>query len=307
MPVKIGGKKISGWYLAGGAAGTGIVVYLVRRSGSSSAAGTTASDSSAIDPVTDLPYSEDDQTDPATGMTYLTEAEEYGSVAAAEAAVSGQYQAATGEDLSGLDSGYPTIYPGTATSATPGSYVTNAQWAQAVTQGLVGLGYSSTDVSAALGLYFQGLPLQPGSDGVSYLSIIQAAVAEFGPPPVGNYAIIAPPSSGGPTGTGGTGTGTGTGGGSPPAAKKEPAPTGLRITSKTSTSLAASWKAIPGYSGGYYVWATNGAREIGHSDVSGTSYQLSGLKPGGTYGVHVRASSPSDSPGAGTTITLPKS
>lgn len=207
--MKIGGKQVKGSTVLLVAGGAGLAIFLYKRASSgSSAAGAS---SSAIDPVTGLPYSEDSTVDPATGMTYLAEAQQYGSVAAAEAAVAGQYSATGQAAGAGVTSGFPTIYGG-GSQPSGNSYASNAQWSQAVTAGLVNLGYSATDVAAALGLYFQGMPLTSGADGVSYLSIIQAAVAEFGPPPVGTYPIVAPPTSGGGVG----GTGSPGGGGTPP-------------------------------------------------------------------------------------------
>ena len=215
MPLHIGGKTVSWWWVIGGAAGVGGVIYFIRRSSASSAAASGTS-SSSIDPVTGLPYSMDDQTDPATGLTYLQEAQEYGSVSAAEAAVSSDYYASetSAGDTGTLDAGYPTIYP-SETSSTSGSYSTNAAWSQAVTEGLANLGWSATDVSTALGMYLAGMPLTTLADGASSLAIVQAAVAEFGPPPVGTYSIIAPSSSSGAVGTttgGSSSTGTGSSG-----------------------------------------------------------------------------------------------
>jgi hypothetical protein len=276
--MRIGGKEISNWWLLGGGAGLVLVVYLYKRSASASSSGT----STGTDPVTGLPYSEDNTVDPLTGMTYLAEAQEYGSVSAAEAAVSGS---------SGFDASGESAFSGTAggstgtttTTSTTGSYATNAAWAQAVTAGLTSLGYSSTDIAAALGLYFAGAPLGSGSDGVSYASIVQAAVAEFGPPPVGTYSIIPEPSSGGGgSGDGGT-TGTGTGGGgqngtpsgpvtgSPPVVKV--APTGFRVVSVTGgDNVNLAWNAVKGATG--YV--------IAYGPTSGSQEYKQGVGGGGT-------------------------
>jgi PASTA domain len=192
--MNIAGHKISGWWVVGGIGGAGVgwIVYKRSQASSAAAASTAAGSPGSIDPVTGLPYSQDNQVDPATGLTYLQEAQEYGSVQAAEEAVtSGEaYYGDTGAGDE-LDSGYPTGYYGTEpTTPTPGSYETNAQWAQAVTAGLTDLGYNATDVTAALGLYFQSQPLGVAPDGASYLSIVQAAVAEYGPPPVGTFQIV---------------------------------------------------------------------------------------------------------------------
>jgi hypothetical protein len=208
--VKIAGKKINNWWLVGGGAALVGVVFLYKRSASGSSTG-TGSDPNSTDPLTGLPYSQDNQVDPITGMTYLQEAQQYGSVTAAQQEVTSgsAWYGVTGSGQA--TSGYPTISGVTDTGTTTGnSFSTNAQWAQAATAGLVSLGYSATDVAAALGLFFAQQPLGAGADGVSYASIVQAAEAEYGPPPQGTYAIIAQPSSGG---TGGGSGGGGTGGG----------------------------------------------------------------------------------------------
>jgi hypothetical protein len=192
--VKIAGKKINNWYLIGGGVGVAAVIFLYRRHSGSGAAG--SSPASGTNPLTGLPYAQDNQVDPATGMSYLQEAQQYGSVAAAEqAAGSGQGYLAGGQ-AGGVTSGYPAFGQVTSTG-TPGgtSWSSNAQWAQAVTAGLTNLGYSPTDIAAALGLYFQSQPLGSGADGVSYLSVVQAAIAEFGPPPVGTFPLTGAPSA----------------------------------------------------------------------------------------------------------------
>lgn len=203
MALEIAGKKINGWWIVGGVGGLGIVIYLFRKGSLGSLGGSGSGSSSAIDPVTGLPASMDNQVDPATGLTYLAEAQQFGSVSAAEAGVQGNYQGSGQTAGAGVTSGFPTIY-GSQTSVNGSAYANNSQWSQAVTQGLVSLGYNAQDVASALGLYFQGQPLGIATDGVSYLAIIQAAVAEFGTPPVGTYAILAPPSS--PGGVGPTGS-----------------------------------------------------------------------------------------------------
>jgi hypothetical protein len=188
--MNIGGKKVSGWWVVGGAAGLGAAFLIYRHFGSEKAPAAASSSSPAsIDPVTGMPYSMDDETDPATGLTYLAEAQEYGSVQAAEEEISSgsAYYGQTGTGTVD-DAGYPTIYPATTTAA--GSYSSNAAWAQAVTAGLAAIGYDSGTVSAALGAFFTQMPLSSSQAG-----IIQAAEAEYGPPPQGTYSIIPQPST----------------------------------------------------------------------------------------------------------------
>lgn len=191
--VDIAGRKVNNWYVVGGVVGAGFVIYLWKKNINGAAASSSGT-ASTIDPVTGLPYSQDNQIDPLTGMTYLAEAQEYGSVSAAESAMSsanGLYssQGYAGNGYVGT-AGYPTSNVLGTGSVTSTNYATNAAWAQAVTAGLTALGYSSTDVSTALGLYFQDQPLGTLSDGASAYSIVQAAVAEYGPPPVGSYSIV---------------------------------------------------------------------------------------------------------------------
>jgi Fibronectin type III domain len=286
--MKIAGHQISNWWLIGGGAGLILVVYLYKK-GTSSSSGSSASgtnSSSAIDPVTGLPYSEDNQVDPLTGMTYLAEAQEYGSVQAAEAAVSSGSGYGGTSAYSGT-AGYPTLNAYGNTTVNGTSYATNAAWAQAVTTGLVSLGYSAADVSAALGLFFAGQPLGTAPDGVSYATIVQAAEAEFGLPPQGTYQIIAAPTGSttatgtggttttgtgttgtGSTGTGSTGTGTGTtgtgtGGGtytgqptgpatgtsSTPAKWQYPAPENLTASGAGAGKIYVSWAPVVGPQG----------------------------------------------------------
>ena len=311
----IAGHKINNWWLLGGGAGLVLVIYLYRRG---SAGGGSGANASAIDPITGLPYSQDAQVDPLTGMTYLAEAQQYGSVSAAEAAISSG--SAYGAGFVGSGGGGSSNYSGTAGyptlnvggSAPQGNgFATNSQWSQAVTTGLVGLGYSATDVAAALGLYFQSQPLGIAPDGVSYATIIQAAVAEFGPPPVGTFQIIGAPTSGGTgsgsggggtggTGSGGDGTGSGsggtggdsgggsgggTGGGTttppPSSGRLGHAPTGVHLTIDGKTGVRLQWTAVPGatsYTCLCKQGGANGANVNGPFNVSAPVCNFGNLK-----------------------------
>jgi hypothetical protein len=194
--MKIGKHEVNNWVVIGGGVGVVAVVYFYKKSANSAAANSSTastSTSNAIDPLTGLPYTQDSQIDPLTGMTYLSEAQEYGSVQAAESAVqSGSSYGAYGYGTTGYygTAGYPTTNVNGSPPTTGTSFANNAQWAQAVQSGLAGLGYSSTDVASALGLYLNNMPLGTLADGVSAVSIVQAAVAEYGPPPVGSFTII---------------------------------------------------------------------------------------------------------------------
>lgn len=157
----------------------------------SSGSGTPAADaSSSVNPVTGLPYSQDNVTDPQTGLAYLAEAEQYGSVEAAEADIS-QYGlgSPTGSGTGTWPATYPVASsPSGTQSGSP--YTSNATWAQAVQAGLTDIGWNGTDVAAALGLYLTGQPLT-----ADQARIVNAALAEYGSPPVGTFQVILAPAS----------------------------------------------------------------------------------------------------------------
>jgi hypothetical protein len=279
--IKIGGKKVNPWVIVAGVGGVGIVAYLYlkNRGSASTASGTT-------NPLTGLPTSQDNAVDPVTGMTYAAEAAQYGSVQAAEQAVSGGYGTASGYGNTGYvgSSGYPTINGITGNPTTGGNnFSTNAAWAQAVTAGLTGLGYSATDVAAALGLFFAQQPLGAGSDGVSYVSIVQAAEAEYGPPPQGTYAIISSP----PAGT------------TPPPPPPPPPPPGghpskpgaitnLRAQMTNDTTVSASWNPVTATATSYLFQITP-KDSSPHNIGNRTQYDAGGLKRKTHYTVHVAA------------------
>jgi hypothetical protein len=190
--------------LVGGVAVSGYALYQHHKtSGSWSpfATGTSGSSSTTsttqTDPVTGLPYSQDDAVDPVTGLMYLAEAQQYGSVQAAEADVSQFGQSTTSGSGIGVQ---PATYPvanspsGTQTGS---PYTSNAAWAQAAQAGLTDIGYDGPTVAAALGAYLTQTPLTSAQ-----AVIVNTAIGEFGPPPVGNLQVILQPTSG-PGQTGG--------------------------------------------------------------------------------------------------------
>jgi hypothetical protein len=241
----IAGHKVNRWVVYGtvGVATVGGVLYFRSKSSGTSSASTSAS---ATDPVTGLPYSEDNTVDPLTGLTYLSEAEQYGSVAAAESAVAQGYSAGgyggSGEGYSGEAYGQPTYNtPETGSEA----YATNQEWAAAVQAALPGItGDSQGDVATAVANYLAGLPLS-----TAQASDIQVALAEFGPPPSGSFSIIAASSASGATSTGSaTSPGSGATTTPAPAATGRPitvAPSGFRVVSVTNgDDVNLAWNAL---------------------------------------------------------------
>ncbi len=80
------------------------------------------------------------------------------------------------------------------------------------------------------------------------------------------------------------------------------APTGLSISSVTSSSALLTWSAVAGASS-YSVYL-NGAASPRVSDIVGTSYGLSGLSPGETYSIAITASDSNGESAPSTTVSF---
>lgn len=285
--VTIFGHQFSPAELGGVGVGAAVLTYAVwkqHKTSAAAAAATTATAATAIDPVTGLPYSEDSEIDPLTGQSYLAEAQEYGSVTAAEDSTADE-SAIDYSQADTSDYGPAGETSTTSTGVVAQTYASNAAWAQAVEAGLTDVGYTSTDIAAALGLYLASLPLGTAPDGTSYATIVEAAIAEYNPPPVGTYQIIMAPA------TGSTGSGGG-GGATPPVvvAKPAAAPGGLE-TSQSGATATASWKPVAGatsYNFGISP-APKGGTAGSHNIGERTSYNVAGMVKGTTYKVTVSA------------------
>jgi hypothetical protein len=182
--------------IAGGAGVAGIVlVQHHSKTGSWNPFGAATATASTVpggnDPITGLPYSDDSAVDPATNQQYLAEAEQYGSVAAAEASVGAYGQStATGSGIP-VNPASPASSGSINTPVGTSVYTSNAAWEQAATAGLVSVGYDGPTVAAALGAYTTQTPLSPAQ-----VTIVNTAIGEYGPAPVGNLQIIPQPASG---------------------------------------------------------------------------------------------------------------
>lgn len=185
--VNIAGHKMSrGAAIAVGVGGV-VVVYFAykqhKNAAANAAAASTTGSNSNIDPQTGYAYgSAEDQAalSQMQGAGYGNTG--YGSYGYGSYG-SGSYGSGT------------TYAPNTQGSTT---YADNAAWSQAVEAGLSQIGYSSTDVASAIGRYLARLQVTP-----TQADIINVAVAEYGPPPVGSYSVIL-----GPTNNGGGGGST---------------------------------------------------------------------------------------------------
>lgn len=260
--VKIAGHQFKTWQVGVVGVGGAVVTYLVWRAHASAAAGSATGSANAIDPATGLPVSQDNVPDPLTGEGYLAEAQQYGSVSAAEAAASsgasyntsGYGYGAVGGTSAGVIGDY-----GTTLGVTSGTgYASNADWDQAVTAGLSSIGYSASDVSSAIGRYLGGLSLTADQQ-----NIVSTAIGEYGPPPVGSFSIIAAPAtgtatSGDTTTTTGTGTTTTTG-------------TGTGTGSTSSGSTAGVTATV---SGGHVISHNNNDVEVGWTGHNAVKYKV---------------------------------
>jgi hypothetical protein len=274
--IDVFGKKIS--IVAAGATivGSIVAIYLVWKNHENNAASSSSTNPNAIDPVTGLPYSEDSTIDPLTGMSYLSEAQEYGSVAAAEQAVSAESaETEESEDLADEDDLTGTGTTSTVSAVPSSGYTTNAQWVAAATAGLEDLGYSASDVTAALSAYLASVP-----ETSAQATITDTALAEYGPPPVGSYTVILASStttaSAGSTSTSTTSSTGSTTSSTPTTATSsviDVAPTGFRVVSVTGgDNVNLAWNPVAGATG--YV--------IAYGPTSGSQQYKQGVGGGQT-------------------------
>jgi hypothetical protein len=255
------------------------------------AAGSTAAageNGSAIDPVTGLPYAEDNTVDPETGLTYLAEANEYGSVASAEASVTAYGQSTASGSGIAVNPASPAASGSPNTVVGSSIYTSNAAWSSAVQAGLEdisgGTTYDGTDIGTALGAYLEGQPLT-----AAQAQVVSVAIAEYGNPPVGTFQIILSPATGASTVT------TGSSGSTAAAAAKPPATSPDPVTfSTTANDLNISFPAVGGateygydFSNGHTATTkvTSGTFSIATVGKSGTFKLRAGNAAGwGPYG-----------------------
>lgn len=156
---------------------------------------------------------------------------------------------------------------GDSTSSTPQQITTNAQWSQyARDQLLVTDDYTGTAIGEALGNYLAGRPLSS-----SQQAIVRSAIAYAGYPPVGTHVVI----PGGDTDV-------------------TVAPTGLKVTGATTSTVTLSWVAVSGASS-YDVYRSGASGSPVRA--GGTSATIEGLQSGTSYTFQVAAVSGSGKAG----------
>lgn len=273
------------------AVGGGVAIggYMVVRHHSStgswnpwSTASNTGGDNSgsATNPQTGMPYSQDNQVDPQTGQTYLAESNEYGSVTAAEAALSAFGQStATGSGI-GVNPASPaptgTVNPVQGTT----QYTSNAAWAQAVTAGLTDVGFNGASLAEALGKYLTSSPMSADD-----AKLVNTAIAEYGNPPIGNLQVIIAPTQGSGSGT----------------ASTVPIVTNGHVVSATDAGATIAWD---GSNAVKYVVTLVGPGKNNGKVATLTKPQAvyGGLDADHTYEVHVLPYNNSGTPGKVATI-----
>ena len=268
--IKIGGHSFKKWEVWTVAIGGALVTYYVYRQHQATAA--AAQNSADSNPDSSDSYLS--QTDPLTGDTYGDEIAEYGSVSAAEQAItgSGATGAASAYEESGVAAGEDYDYYGSG--VTGNTYTNNSEWASAVTAGLESLGYDATDVNSAIANYLAGLQLTS-----TQAAIVQTALAEFGPPPVGTFTINVASTAGGATSTGGSSSSTTSGGGSSSSTTSG----GSSSSTSSSSSSTSTAKVTPAKAPGGVTAKTSGAvTTISWGAVSGASnYEFQIAEPNG--------------------------
>lgn len=148
---------------------------------------------------------------------------------------------------------------GDTTSSTSQALLTNAQWSQYARDQLLAADVASgSDISAALGNYLAGKPLTAGQQ-----TIVQAAIAYAGYPPVGTHVVV----PGGDTDI-------------------TVAPSGLKVIGTSPNSVTLSWVAVAGAES-YDVYRSGAASNAVRS--SATSATISGLNSNTSYTFQVAA------------------
>ena len=128
---------------------------------------------------------------------------------------------------------------------------TNAEWAQYATEQLSAAGTDPTAVQSALGKYLDRQSLTTAEQ-----DLVRRALAQAGPPPVGTYVVTPAIES--------------------PAPSQLAAPTGLKATKTTATTVDLSWNKVTG-AGNYRVYRNGVAQNVGAS--FDTTAQIGGLSP----------------------------
>ena len=255
-------KKQTVAIAAGAVVILGIGVYRYRKQAAADAA-TAADNAAAQAPGTGT----DSAIDPATGFPY-------GSIEDASALTS-QSGYITPFGAGGQGTTYLTGGPYPGGGQTPGGFTSNAQWSQAAEDYLVNTASGDANtVGNALGKYITGQVVTAAQS-----DIVNQAIAFEGYPPVAG-ANGYPPSirTAAPVPTPNpnpTPTPTGT-------ANAKPV-TGLRVVSKTKTSVTISWSATSAPQGYNYMLKQINGHIVVNAQTTAHQITINGLHSGWEY------------------------
>ena len=147
----------------------------------------------------------------------------------------------------------------------------NAEWTDRAVEKLGNAGYDTAVVYAALGEFLARRSLDK-----SEATIVRAAVAAAGQPPVGGpYAVIEAATQG---------------------PVELAAPKNVRVTAKTSTSVTLAWDAVPG-AGYYRAYRSGSSTNVGATDAGNRTIVITGLQPATEYTFQVAADTTTGKPG----------
>lgn len=168
---------------------------------------------------------------------------------------------------------------GTSTDSYGFTGTTNSQWTQyAATQlSQASDTWSYGAIVSALGAFIANKALTSAQQ-----SIVQAAIALAGYPPEGSHVIV----PGGDT-------------------KVTVAPTGLAVTSTTTTTAVLSWSPVAGAES-YRAYRSGASTNVGSTDAPNTTLTVSGLQPNTEYSFQVAATSIGNAPGPRSTAVKAK-
>jgi LysM repeat protein len=183
------------------------------------------------------------------------------------------YVAGSSQDASALgnqNSGTTGSSSGSG-STVAGQYTTNADWARAAINFLVGVGVDPTEANSAVEQYISSQTLTTAQQGEVNLAI-QALGAPPDPPNPGTAPppVVTPPSPG-------------------PVYATNP-PTGLAVTGSTASTIGLKWNRSTNATG-YTITATASGKPTASTTVTGTdaSGTVSGLAANTSYTVKVQA------------------
>lgn len=171
----------------------------------------------------------------------------------------------------------------TSGSTVGGKYATNGAWAQAAINYLVGLGIDPTAANEAIQQFLASQQLTSQQQGDLNMAISALGAPPDLPGPIGTppKPVVTPPNVPGPPDGHTAG---------PVGAYAANPVTGLKIGTKTATTIGLSWNRSANATG-YTVYISDGSKPEGSTTAPGTQggITVGGLKPFTHYNFRVQA------------------